>query len=310
VITSYVKEPEIPLAPPYSPPAVDSYGTPVSQPLTTYVLEPEPEEYGSLHDPVVTYFVPSSDLLPVSAPDYVSHGFPVSEPNSYGIPLSEPLTSYEPIIQGNDYQTFGNSVPDISKHFYGAKLSESVYITEHFSEDPVLNSPDNSLPSPSDTIPEIDLVPFSPNSPELQNIANLVTNLPSSFEDSFNAPVDQVSSNFDTKPGLTNSIFPGEPIITSSTFDQQFEDRQTESNDLLHEIIITTEESNDLSPDIFITTESSKPEQYNDDTENTPAAEPASEHPVGGEPIEVNIADLVSLKDTDRYLFGFTEPQE
>jgi len=275
VITSYVKEPEIPLAPPYSPPAVDSYGTPVSQPLTTYVLEPEPEEYGSLHDPVVTYFVPSSDLLPVSAPDYVSHGFPVSEPNSYGIPLSEPLTSYEPIIQ----------------------------------EDPVLNSPDNSLPSPSDTIPEIDLVPFSPNSPELQNIANLVTNLPSSFEDSFNAPVDQVSSNFDTKPGLTNSIFPGEPIITSSTFDQQFEDRQTESNDLLHEIIITTEESNDLSPDIFITTESSKPEQYNDDTENTPAAEPASEHPVGGEPIEVNIADLVSLKDTDRYLFGFTEPQ-
>lgn len=90
-----------------------------------------------------------------------------------------------------------------------------------------------------------------------------------------------------------------------STFDQQFE-------------VSTTEESDDLLPDIFITTEASVIEtpQFSveavneEETEIVPVAEPASEHPDAEGPVETNIAELVNARDTDKYFFGFTEPQE
>ena len=89
-----------------------------------------------------------------------------------------------------------------------------------------------------------------------------------------------------------------------STFDQQFMDT-------------STEESNDLLPDIFITTEPPSIETTTtaaevigvDDTEEVPVPEPATEHSDAEGPVEINIAELVDLRDTNKYTFGFTEPR-
>merc|ERR1712106_300575 len=73
----------------------------------------------------------------------------------------------------------------------------------------------------------------------------------------------------------------------------------------------------DLLPDIFITTEESVLETtqvsfeatQETDSEIVPVAEPADEHPDAEGPVETNIADLVNLRDSEKFFFGFTQPQ-
>ena len=124
---------------------------------------------------------------------------------------------------------------------------------------------------------------------------DVVANIPQVFQnDNINIPEEPLTEEDETPMFSINVEDPGGPVIMS-TFDQ----------------LTTTGDKQDDDPNnIFITTPATFVKENDDnDDDSAPEAEPASDRidvPASEEP---NIADLVDLKDTEKYFFGFTEPQ-
>lgn len=111
------------------------------------------------------------------------------------------------------------------------------------------------------------------------------------------------SSFFIDAPVVSSPGVSGEPVVLSTLGQQDNHLTTQESNDLLPDIFITTEES------VLETTQVAFEATKENDSEIVPVAEPADEHPDAEGPVQTNIADLVNLRDSEKFFFGFTQPQ-